>query len=52
MLGKLRDDTLVCDVVTEFSGSLSQAAWDIASQPMTLKHGFPFQGYRKCQGYL
>ena len=50
-LGKLRDDTImVHDFVIAFSGSLSQAAWDIAGQSVTLKHGFPFQGFRKCQG--
>lgn len=50
-MGKLRDDTtMVYDFVIAFSGSLSQAAWDIAGQSVTLKHGFPFQGFRKCQG--
>lgn len=50
-MGELRDDTtVVYDFVIAFSGGLSQAAWDIAGQSVTLKHGFPFQGFRRCQG--
>lgn len=38
-----RDDTImVYDFVIAFSGGLSQAAWDIAGQSVTLKHWLSF----------